>query len=202
MSEKKIVVPGDLVLDKPERLEGCVVENGKTYAATVAVLSDTQFVPLKGQYLPVRGDYVVGIVSEERFSGYCVELNCPYEGDLSARETREEFDVGDVLSAKILSVNEVHEPVLVEPRKLSGGEIIEIAPVKIPRVIGRNASMLETIKGFTKSDIFVGKNGRIYIKGGNTALSSLAILKIARESHTSGLTQRVTDFLTSESERM
>ena len=196
--EKKIVVPGDLVSEKAERLEGCVVEGGKTYAATIAVVSDTQFVPLKGQYTPVRGDFIIGIVSEERFSGYLVEVNSPYEGQLSARETREEFDVGDVVSAKILSVNEVHEPTLIEPRKLWGGEIVELEPVKVPRIIGRNGSMLELIKNATKSDVQVGKNGRIYVKGGNTALSTMAILKISRESHTSGLTERIADFLKSE----
>ncbi len=195
---KKIVVPGDLVSDKAEKLEGCVVEDGKTYATTIAAVSDTHFIPLKGQYTPTPGDYIVGIVNEERFSGYVVELNSPYEGQLSARETREEFSVGDVVTAKIMSVNEVHEPVLAEPRKLWGGEIIEVEPVKVPRIIGRNASMLELIKGATKTDVFVGKNGRIYLKGGNTATAILAILKIARESHTSGLTDRMATYLRSE----
>jgi len=193
-----IIVPGQLVSDKPQQGEGVFVEGGKTYASTLGILIEGRVIPLKGQYLPIPGDYVVGVISEERFSGYNVEVHSPYEGSLSNKEVRESFKMGDVISAKVIDVNEIHEPILAEARLLKGGEVIEIEPVKVPRVIGRNGSMLSVLKEHTKSELFVGKNGRIYLRGGDTALATLAILKICREAHTSGLTDRMAELLTAE----
>jgi len=98
-----------------------------------------------------------------------------------------------------VEVNEVHDATLGRPRKLFGGEILEITPVKVPRVIGRGGSMLAIIRQYTRTEVSVGKNGRLYLKGGNTALATLAILKICREAHLTGLTDRVTAFLREES---
>ena len=194
-NEKGIVVPGEKVYDQPYRQEGTYVENGATYASVISLAQRDKVVPMKGRYLPTSGDMVVGIISEERFNGYTVDLNSPYDGNMSSRDLRDDYKVGDVIFVKILTVDEVHNSVLVDPRRLYGGEILEIEPVKIPRVIGRNASMLNMIREQTGVDIFVGKNGRIYLKGQNTAVAIEAILKIAREAHTSGLTDRVKEFL-------
>lgn len=197
----EIILPGQLVANEPRRIPGCFVEHGKTYASVVSLLREGRLVPLKGRYLPTPGDYVVGVVVEERFSGYSVELHSPYEGNISSRETQTEFKQGDVLSAKIVEVNEVNEAVLVEPRAFYGGTVLEVDYVKVPRIIGRGGSMLEMIKQFTGTDLFVGKNGRIYLRGGNIPLASMAVLKIDAEAHTSGLTDRVKEFLEVESKK-
>ncbi|HII39403.1 TPA: RNA-binding protein [Candidatus Micrarchaeota archaeon] len=197
--EKRIVFPGEQVAERPLRLEGCFAEDGKTYAAVVSVAQEDRVIPLKGRYLPNYGDYVVGIIKDERFSGYSVELNSPYEGQLSNRDTREEFHTGDIVLVKIMAVDEVNNAIVVEPRRLSEGEILEVESVKVPRIIGRNGSMLAILRQHTGTEIIVGKNGRIYLKGGNTTLATLAVLKICREAHTNGLTDRITSFLQQES---
>ena len=194
-NERTIVVPGEKVFNDQRRVEGGYADASGTYATTMAMVHDDKLVPLKGYYLPKPGDVVVGIVKEEMFSGYEIEINSPYEGRLSTRETRERFQVGEVISAKVVDVNEIHEAIIAEPRKMLGGEIIDVESVKVPRIIGRNASMVETIKQHTKSELLVGKNGRIYVKGGDTALAIKAILKICREAHTGGLTDRVVALL-------
>jgi exosome complex component RRP4 len=175
-----------------------VIEGGATVASVVGFVEGDKFVPLKGHYLPRVGDYIVGIVKDQRFSGYLLDLNSAYEGSLSSKELREEFELGDVVAAEVVEVNEVHDATLGRPRKMFGGEILEITPVKVPRVIGRAGSMLAIIKQFTRTDVSVGKNGRLYLTGGNTALASLAVLKICREAHVAGLTDRVTAFLREE----
>ncbi len=192
---QKIISPGEQLFEKPLDLEGTFVDDGRTYASVMGLVRDDRFVPLKGHYLPVPGDYVVGIVIVEKFSGYIVELHSPYEGNFSNRETREAFAVGDVISAKVAEVNEVHAATLVEPRKFSGGTILEVDYVKVPRIIGKNGSMLAMIRDFTGCDLFIGKNGRIYLRGGNTTLASMAIMKIDAEAHTPGLTDRMREFL-------
>lgn len=195
--EKKIIVPGEKVADSAKRLDGCFSDNGGTYASLVSILQDDKVVPLKGKYLPVPGDYVVGIVSEERFSGFTIDINSPYEGQISSRELRDPLKVEDVVFVKIAFADEVNSAVLTDLRRLYGGEILEIEPVKVPRVIGKNMSMVSMIRDYTGTDIFVGRNGRLYLKGKDTVLAIEAILKICREAHTSGLTERVKQFLES-----
>ncbi|MFH0971491.1 MAG: RNA-binding protein [Candidatus Micrarchaeota archaeon] len=194
-----ILVPGDLLYDEPKRFSGSFVDGNKTYATVISAKYDDKVVPLKGKYIPQIQDYVVGVVTEQRFNGYTIDLNSPYEGQLSSRESRETFQIGDVMSALIQDVDEVNEAMLVEPRKLYGGRIVEIGSVKIPRVIGRNSSMVSMIEKYAKCKLFVGKNGRIYIKEGNMPLAVLAILKISKEAHVHGLTDRIQAFLEAES---
>ncbi|MFH1750296.1 MAG: hypothetical protein ABH863_01305, partial [Candidatus Micrarchaeota archaeon] len=126
----EIFVPGDQLYPEPKRFMGSFVSENKTYASVICTKYDDKVVPLKGKYLPIIQDYVVGVVTEQRFSGYTVDLNSPYNGQLSSRESRENFQIGDVMSALIQDVDEVNEPMLVEPRKLYGGRLIEIEPVK------------------------------------------------------------------------
>ncbi len=45
------------------------------------------------------------------------------------------------------------------------GSVIDISHVKIPRVIGRNGSMISMLKKELNVSIFVGQNGRIWLKG-------------------------------------
>lgn len=199
--ERRIILPGEKIFGEPKRMQGAVIEGNETIASVVGFVQEDRFVPLKGRYLPRVGDYVIGIVKDERFSGYLLDINSPYEGSLSSKELREEFELGDVVSAEVVEVNEVHDATLGRPRKLFGGEILEITSVKVPRVIGRAGSMLAIIKQYARTDVSVGKNGRLYLKGGNSALATLAILKICREAHLSGLTDRVTAFLRDEAEK-
>lgn len=195
----RVVLPGEVVAGQPLAIPGSYVSGGKTIASVISLMRDGKVIPLKGLYLPTPGDYVVGIVVEERFSGYSVELHSPYLGNISSKETRYEFKTGDLVSAQIMEVTEVNEAILVDERPLGVGTIIEVEYVKVPRIIGRNGSMLEMIRQYTGTDLFVGKNGRIFMRGGNTALASLAILKISDEAHVPGLTDRIKEFLEKES---
>ncbi|MFH1257740.1 MAG: RNA-binding protein [Candidatus Micrarchaeota archaeon] len=195
----EIHVPGDLLYSEPKHFIGAFVDKNSTFASLICTKYDDKVVPLKGKYLPVVQDYVVGIVKDVRFSGYTVDMNSPYDGQLSARESRENFQIGDVISALIQDVDEVNEPMLVEPRKLFGGRLLEVESVKIPRIIGRNSSMVSMIEKYSRSKLFVGKNGRIYIKEGNLPLAVRSILKIEKEAHLHGLTDRMQAFLEAES---
>lgn len=198
MEDRRIVLPGEKVFDHPHHTEGLYVSEGKSYASVLSLAVDERVIPLKGKYIPRAGDVVVGVVSQERFNGYSVEIHSPYPGQLSTRDTREEFKTGDLLTARVAMVDEIHEAVLVEPRKLQGGEVLEIESVKVPRVIGKNGSMLQLLQQETGSELMVGKNGRVYLNGGNTALAAMAIIKIVKEAHTPGLTERMQEFLSGE----
>jgi exosome complex component RRP4 len=78
---------------------------------------------------------------------------------------------------------------------------MRITPTKIPRVIGRKGSMISMIKQETNCQIILGLNGVILVTGKNVADEDLAmrsIKKIEEESHTTGLTDRITQLLKEE----
>jgi exosome complex component RRP4 len=198
----RIVVPGELLADKPTSMADAYVEGGKTYSEVVGLFYDTEMrlVPLEGTYLPREEDYVVGVVEDVKFAGCNVNINTPYTAFLSNKDTRFQFEMGDVIFAKVKGVDEVRSVNLFDARKLQGGEIIEVSPVKIPRIIGKKSSMLTMLTDATRSEIYVGKNGRLWVKGGDSSLAARAILKIEKEAHVSGLTDRIKQFLDSEKE--
>jgi exosome complex component RRP4 len=120
----------------------------------------------------------------------------------------EKFEIGDILIVKILSADRLNKPELTTVGKYLGkrnnGVVITIDPPKIPRVIGRNGSMIKMLKDLTKSNIFVTQNGRIWIKGEDIAHERLlieSIQKIAMEAHTVGLTDRMQEFVINEKKK-
>ncbi len=196
----RIVVPGEVLFEAPRTIAYAYVQDGKTYSSVVGLFSDKEgrLIPLQGAYTPLGEDVVIGVVKEVKFSGYVVEIKSPYLGFLSGKETRDEFQMGDILIARVKGADEVRNVDLTEAKRLRDGEIIEVASVKVPRVIGKKNSMLNMLRDATRSEILVGNNGRIWIKGGNSSLAARAILKIENEAHTTGLTDAIHDFLENE----
>ncbi|MCR4368774.1 MAG: RNA-binding protein, partial [archaeon] len=159
---KRIVIPGELVTEERKKLGGHVfVREGKIYSDSIGLVNDesdyASVVPLEGAYIPQVGDLVIGVVSEEKFSVYTVDINTFYPSVILKKELREIIKPGSVVSAKIVKVSELNEVDLQGPRLFFGGEVIEISPVKIPRVIGRDGSMLNILKDGTGSSIIVGR---------------------------------------------
>jgi len=82
-------------------------------------------------------------------------------------------------------------------RKLAGGMVLEIAPSKVPRVIGRDGSMIQILKNATGCRIYVGQNGRIWIDGDLESIQRTveAISLIEAEAHNTGLTEKIKHLL-------
>ena len=197
---KRIVVPGELVTTERKRLgENVYLKEGNIIATVVGLVNETDttvsVVQLEGKYVPQEGDVVIGIVTDEKFSGYVVDINAFYHSYISKREISEMIKNHSVVSVKVARVNEINEVELIGPRVFFGGEVFEVSPVKVPRVIGKDGSMLNVLKAGTGSTIMVGRNGRIWAKGGNLGLLKEAVAKIDREAHLDNLTNRMTEFL-------
>lgn len=197
---KKVVVPGELVTDARKRLgQGVFVESGKVYSDSLGIAypdSDTaSVVPFSGRYIPKRGDLVVGIVSRQTVRGYLVDINSIYESYFGEDEVREALKRGSIVSAKVSEVNEVNEASLFDVRVFYGGEIIRVSPAKVPRIVGKNGSMLSVLKEGTGCNLLVGRNGWVWVKGGDERKLADAISLIESESHLSNLTVKVQDFL-------
>ncbi len=171
-------------------------------------------VPLSGVYIPREGDIVIGIVSRISGSTIIVDIRSPYQGVIPIPRGRatERVDMrkynlklGDVILAKVKAFDGSSSLLLTIDMeglgKLEGGYILEVEPAKVPRVIGKRQSMLTILKEKTRSDIIVGNNGRIWVR--SPSLKELlalekALRKIETESHVSGLSDRVSSFLTRE----
>lgn len=66
-----------------------------------------------------------------------------------------------------------------------------VTPAKVPRIIGRQGSMVEMIKELTGTQIVVGQNGIVWVKGDNEDIAAEAVLKIEEKSHITGLTDYI-----------
>ena len=200
---KQIVIPGEIVSEERKRLGSNVyVQNGKIHSKVLGIIdneSDTaDVVALKGTYVPKRDDTVIGIVNRVVFAGYGVEINSFNESFIPRKAMRQDAKLGDIIVAKIDDVNELKEANLSYPKKLYDGEIIEIIPVRSPRLIGKNASMLDVLTNGTNCEIFIGKNGRVWAKDGNIDLLKKAINFIDENSYKSNLTNAVEELLKGE----
>jgi len=213
---RKIVLPGSVVGDAKSKLPGKGVfkEGDKLFSSRLGILSEkgkyVNVVPLSGVYDPNIGDNVIGVIQEAFKNAWIVDINAPYPAFLNIEnvpwkieygETTKYLKVGDVIIATIAAIDEARNidvSMNCKPcRKIDEGIIIEIQPSKVPRVIGKKSSMLSTLKKYTNCWIFVGQNGRIWIKGKDEKVNLLikAIRKIEKEAHTVGLTQRIIKML-------
>jgi exosome complex component RRP4 len=222
LEKRQLVTPGDLIAEGEYIAgENTYSENGKIYAARVGIVEyetkKIDVVALKAFYMPRTGDIVIGTITEVGFNGWTVDINSPYiallrASDVLSRPFKPQkddlpqvLDAGDLLVAKVVSYDRTHDPQLTvaEPGlgKITRGQIIKITPTKIPRVIGRKGSMISMVKQETGCNIILGLNGVVLITGKtmeDEQLAMKAILKIEQESHTSGLTDRITQMLKEE----
>jgi len=197
---KRLVIPGELVTEERKKLGSHVfVREGKIYSDSIGLVNDeadfASVVPLEGKYMPQMNDVIIGVIISERFAGYGVDINSFYPSFVSKKELREVLKPGSIISAKIMKVNEFNEVELGSIRLFFGGEIIQVTSVKVPRVIGKEGSMLNILKGGTGSNIIVGRNGRVWAKGGNTDLLRKAIEKIERDAHMDHLTDKMAQYM-------
>jgi exosome complex component RRP4 len=194
------------------------VQEGKIYAQRIGLVDadnkKVNVVALRAFYVPKMGDIIIGTVLEVGFNGWTVDIKSPYTAllrasDVLSRPFKPQNDelsavlnAGDLIVAKIASYDRAHDPQLTvgEPGlgKITRGQILHVTPTKIPRVIGRKGSMISMIKQETGCQIILGLNGVVLVTGKTLEEEELAITaikKIEDESHTSGLTDRITQLL-------
>ncbi len=219
--EREIVVPGDMLGEDPKLAGiGTYVQDGRVYSANYGLVdrrTNIKVIPLSGRYIPARGDLVIGKIVDMTFSNWFADINAPYEGMLHISEFPERVDpanmskylhVGELIIARVADVDPTMKVELTmrdeHLRVLKQGRVIDISHVKIPRVIGRNGSMISMLKKDLNVSIFVGQNGRIWLKGDDKRvdLAIRTVFKIEREAHTSGLTDKIKEYISKELEEL
>ena len=82
--------------------------------------------------------------------------------------------------------------------KIPYGEFIKISPTRVPRLIGKRGSMIQTIEQATQTRVIIGQNGIVVVTGRDIeglSLAVKAIKMVEEEAHTTNLTQRVKSLL-------
>ncbi len=231
VSPRSIVVPGDLIAEGDDvEAESLFIERrGKKFYTTITGLVSIEqvddmykinIIPLEGAYIPRPGDIVIGLVEDIGLTHWEIDISSPYKGILTVQEALDKpfnpvtdslkryLDVGDYVVAKVIAFDRARDPLLTIKGKGLGrvteGSIVEIKPSRVPRVIGKKGSMVNMLIKETGCEILVGQNGRILIKCPNKDIEEVLILsikKIEAEAHTTGLTERVREFIRKERER-
>lgn len=200
MNEKKIVVPGDFLTSEIKKLGSNVyINNNKIYSSVIGILSESpeyiSVIALNGAYTPSAGDGLICVVKQEAATGYVLEFNSPTDTYLPKSTLRRNLDVGTVIFARIANISDNDSIELDNINILPVGTIYSTSCVKVPRIIGKNESMLNILKENTQSNIVVGKNGWIWFSSKNPKLLVRALDLVVKNSQKSNLTNSVKEFL-------
>jgi len=220
-SKKRHVLPGDFITTAPLRLQNNVVLEGKRIISTTIGLSDVsddsvRVISLTGVYMPKIDDLVIGIIQYIFGNSWFADINSCYQGMLlgqdvfgrgsypTKNEMEERLSKGDIIFAKIANSDRQREPLISiadqSLGKIDSGELVKISPTKIPRLIGKHGSMIQTIEGSTNATITVGQNGLIVVSCDETngLLKALAAIRMVDEqAHLVNLTDKVKKMLES-----
>jgi exosome complex component RRP4 len=209
---RKIIIPGEVIVEGDEYLpgEGTEKKEDKIVSMRYGLSEESnrlvKVIQLSGIYQPRRGNVVIGKVENITFNGWVVDINAPENAFLSLMEVPryvnkdgldEVMSIGDMVVAKIWNINKRGIDLSIKSRglgKVERGIILNINSNKVPRIIGKEGSMISLIKEKTNCRITVGQNGLIWIEGNKVEdeiLAKRAILFISERSFVDGLTREV-----------
>jgi len=210
---RKIVIPGE-VIEKGENFlpgEGTEKKDDEIIALRYGLAEESnrlvKVIPLSGVYQPRRGNVIIGKVKNITFNGWILDIGSADTAFLSLTEVpryvnkgelEEVMEIGDMAVTKIWAVNKRGIDLSIKSRglgKIDEGIILKINSNKVPRVIGKEGSMINLIKENTNCNITVGQNGIVWIKGDkieDELLAKQAILFVTEKSFIDGLTDKVT----------
>ena len=219
VKNKDLVIPGEVLVEGMDYLPASHVfrEGDKLVAEAIGLVNIDnrliKLIPLTGFYTPKKNDIIIGKVMDITFSGWLIDFGFSSLGMLSLKEATSEFidkgsdltkfyTYGDVMVARVINVLKdgscdlsMKGPGL---HKLNNGRIINVTSSKVPRIIGKQGSMISVIKEKTKCKIVVGQNGKVWLQAeepANERKAIEAIRLIERESIKEGLTEEIEKFL-------
>lgn len=219
VKDKELVVPGEILVEGMDYLpaNGVFREGERIIANTIGLVSVdnrlVKLIPLTGFYMPKRNDVVIGKVANINFNGWMIDIGHSNLAMLTLKEATSEYidkkadlskfyDFGDIVAAKIVSVTKdgTSDLSMKGPglNKLMNGRVIDIAPSKVPRIIGKQGSMINIIKSKINCRMVVGQNGKVWIQSEKPEDEKKAIdivRFIEKESIKEGLTEKVEKLL-------
>ncbi|HLC54619.1 MAG TPA: KH domain-containing protein [Candidatus Nanoarchaeia archaeon] len=214
-SKRRAVVPGETIVTGEDYLPGDGVRrDGEHVVATRFGMAEVighvvKVISVSGAYVPRRNNTVLGRVRDISFNGWMIDIDSAGSAFLPIAESprfinQNEMDqflaIGDVIAAKIWSIKGRGIDLMMDGKglgKLEGGYMFRISATRIPRVIGREGSMIMIIKEHTSCSVTAGQNGWVWVNGPSVESvfrARRAIEYIADNVHISGLTEHMEEW--------
>jgi exosome complex component RRP4 len=217
--KRKYVIPGDKIIEGNFRPLMNVMRTGNSVVATRIGIAETgrdgiKVIPLSGVYIPRVNDIVIGKITDHSSLSWEVDINSCFSAHLPAQDifgrdfspARDDMNrqlaTGDLITARIVAFDRTRDPMLTvqdkDLGKIPRGELLKISATRVPRLIGKRGSMIQTIEQATQTRIMIGQNGIIVVTGkrlDGTQLAIRAIKMVEEEAHMSNLTQRIKTLL-------
>jgi len=217
--KKRHVIPGELIVSGSYRAEQNTVMEGDKIFATVIGLSDVhdgsvRVIPLNGGYYPKDDDLVIGKIVSHSAMSWEVDINSCYAGMLPATDVfgrdfsshsddlSAKLSNGDLIVARIVNADKTRDPLLTisgrELGKIDSGELVNISPSKVARLIGKRGSMIQTIESGTHAQITIGQNGLVVVscEDSDGLLKAIKAIELVDEkAHIANLTDQINDML-------
>ena len=223
-NRRKYVIPGDVITTGPFRPEQNVVLEGNKIISTTIGVSEiyddsVKVISLTGKYIPKINDLVIGKVISHTSLSWELDINSCYVGFLPAQdvfgrdfsahadELTSKLKAGDLVAARIANFDRTRDPlVTISDRdlgKIESGDLIKISPSKVPRLIGKRGTMIQTIETATNAVITIGQNGWVVVSCENPEgllKAKKAIQMVNEQAHVANLTDQVKEMLESTGE--
>jgi len=217
-NEREVVIPGEALAEGMDYLPGdnTYREGDKIFSKVLGLVGVAgrvmKITPLSGPYLPTTGDKIIAQVFDITMSGWRFKTNTAYSAMMNVKDASSRFIKRDEDLSKILAIGDyavvtitkvtsqnLIDLTMKEPglHQVSGGRLVKINSQKVPRIIGKQGSMISLIKDKTGCNITVGQNGIVWIKGDSDKelLAEKAVKMIEARSHEEGLTGKMEKFL-------
>ncbi len=212
--KRKIVIPGEVIISGEDYLPGDGAKRvgediiAGRYGLAEKVGRVVKIIPLSGAFLPRRNNVVLGRIVDFTNNGWLVDIDAAGSAFLPIAESPRFINksemgsflaVGDMIAAKIWSAFGKNIDLSLKSKglgKLEEGYVFKINPSRVPRVIGREGSMINMIKEKTGTDITVGQNGWIWINGPVDGIikARKAIEFVSDKVHVGGLTDKMEEW--------
>jgi len=217
--KRKYVIPGDVITTGPFRPEQNVILDGDKIISTTIGISEiyddsVKVIPLTGMYIPKIDDLVIAKVNSHTSLSWELDINSCYVGFLPAQdvfgrdfsahadELSSKLKTGDLVAARIANFDRTRDPlVTISDRDLGqidSGELVEISPSKVPRLIGKRGTMIQMIEMATDAAITIGQNGWVVVscESPEGLLKAKKAIKMVNEqAHVVNLTDQVKEML-------
>ena len=201
MNENQFVLPGDVIVTGDYRPAQNVILEGNRLMSTATGFSEIKddlvtVTPLTGLYTPKTDDLVIGKIVSHNALSWEVDINSYYSGILTASDifgkdyspSRDDLSlkliIGDIILARIVNSDSKRPLITINGQnlgKIDDGELIKISPAKVPRLIGKHGSMIQSIEESTGASITIGQNGWVIFKSDNpiSLKNAIASIKMA-----------------------
>ncbi|NIM25595.1 MAG: RNA-binding protein [Nitrososphaeria archaeon] len=223
-NRRKYVIPGDVITTGPFRPEQNVILDGNKIISTTIGVSEiyddsVKVISLTGKYIPKINDLVIGKVISHTSLSWELDINSCYVGFLPAQdvfgrdfsahadELTSKLKSGDLVAARIANFDRTRDPLVTiadrDLGKIDSGDLIKISPSKVPRLIGKRGTMIQTIETATNAVITIGQNGWVVVSCDNPEgllKAKKAIEMVNEQAHVANLTDQVKEMLESKGE--